>query len=497
MMVHHARVLLLAAVLVGGGAAAADTHGPVTATDTLWSLAERFRPDETVSVQRMMLALLEANPEAFSTQNVNALQVGAVLRIPTREEIGPEAKAEALAEVRRQHAAWDAYGASLVRQVAPAPERPAVRDAEMAAAVTPEAVAPALGSAPAVAAPPPTPASVLDTLPEPLPLNPALIIGPLGVALVIVGGVALGRRRRTALRGRQASRAGRRRRHDPGSVTEMPAPTIPDLDRIDPVLGSGVPAAWKPDDGHKARRDGGPEPDSNDDLDLSVALGPVEASAESVRRLPSATDQGHADAQSNLGVTHDAGRGVPQNHAEAVRWYRRAADQGHATTQDALEVMDAAGQCVPQDDAEAVRWWRLAADRGDAFAQLRFAWLVAEGEGVQQDFAEAVRWWRRAAVQGHPLGQFSLGTAYWAGVDMPQDLVSAYLWVCLAADSDSDEREMFIAGRSSLAALLTADQIADTQRRAREWTPTPSRIGYRPAGVRYQDAGVEHVPTCS
>ena len=145
MMVHHARVLLLAAVLVGGGAAAADTHGPVTATDTLWSLAERFRPDETVSVQRMMLALLEANPEAFSTQNVNALQVGAVLRIPTREEIGPEAKAEALAEVRRQHAAWDAYGASLVRQVAPAPERPAVRDAEMAAAVTPEAVAPALG----------------------------------------------------------------------------------------------------------------------------------------------------------------------------------------------------------------------------------------------------------------------------------------------------------------------------------------------------------------
>ena len=478
MMVHHARVLLLAAVLVGGGAAAADTHGPVTATDTLWSLAERFRPDETVSVQRMMLALLEANPEAFSTQNVNALQVGAVLRIPTREEIGPAAKAEALAEVRRQHAAWDAYGASLVRQVAPAPERPAVRDAEMAAAVTPEAVAPALGSAPEVAATPPTPASVLDTLPEPLPLSPALIIGPLGVALVIVGAVALGRRRRTALRGRQGSRAGRRRRHDPGSVTEMPA-------------------AWKPDDGHKARRDGGPEPDSNDDLNLSVALGPVEASAEAVRRLPSATDQGHADAQSNLVITHDAGRGIPQNHAEAVRWYRRAADQGHATTQDALEVMDAAGQYVPPDDAEVVRWWRLAADRGDAFAQVRFAWLVAEGEGVQQDFAEAVRWWRRAAVQGHPLGQFSLGTAYWAGVDMPQDLVSAYLWVYLAADSDSDGREMFIAGRSSLAALLTADQIADTQRRAREWTPKPSRIGYRPAGVPYQDAAVEHVPTCS
>ena len=36
----------------------------------------------------MMLALLEANPEAFSVQNVSALKVGTVLRIPTRAEIG-------------------------------------------------------------------------------------------------------------------------------------------------------------------------------------------------------------------------------------------------------------------------------------------------------------------------------------------------------------------------------------------------------------------------
>ncbi len=121
MTVHHVRGIALAAVLVGAGAAAAGPHGPVTATDTLWSLAEQFRPDETVSVQRMMLALLEANPEAFTVQNVNALKVGAVLRIPTREEIGPDAKAEALAEVRTQHAAWDAYRTSLIGHVSPAP----------------------------------------------------------------------------------------------------------------------------------------------------------------------------------------------------------------------------------------------------------------------------------------------------------------------------------------------------------------------------------------
>ena len=119
MTVHRVRVLALAAaVLVSAGAAAASTHGPVTATETLWSLAERFRPDETVSVQRMMLALLKANPDAFTIQNVNALKVGAVLRIPTREEIGPDATAEALAEVRRQHAEWGSLARGGQRKVA-------------------------------------------------------------------------------------------------------------------------------------------------------------------------------------------------------------------------------------------------------------------------------------------------------------------------------------------------------------------------------------------
>ena len=112
----------VASAQAAAGASAEGTYGPVTATDTLWRIAERFRPDETVSVQRLMLALREANPQAFSVQNVNALKVGAVLRIPTREEIGPDAKAEALAEVRRQYAAWDANRGRRVGQVSPTPE---------------------------------------------------------------------------------------------------------------------------------------------------------------------------------------------------------------------------------------------------------------------------------------------------------------------------------------------------------------------------------------
>ena len=81
-------------------------YGPVRKSETLWSIASRLRPDTSVSTQRMMLAILEANPEAFAFRNVNALRAGATLRIPGRDEIGPDDLHAAIAEVKRQHAAW-------------------------------------------------------------------------------------------------------------------------------------------------------------------------------------------------------------------------------------------------------------------------------------------------------------------------------------------------------------------------------------------------------
>lgn len=98
-------------------------YGPVRVSDTLWSIATRVRPDDSVSVQRMMLALLEANPEAFAIRNVNALKAGVILRIPGRDELGPDDRKAAIAELKRQHAAWAQYRESV--RAAPAPSAPA------------------------------------------------------------------------------------------------------------------------------------------------------------------------------------------------------------------------------------------------------------------------------------------------------------------------------------------------------------------------------------
>lgn len=84
----------------------ADSYGPVATGDTLWSIAQRSRPDDSVTVNQMMLALLRANPEAFVGNNINRLKKGAVLRIPAREEATVLAASEAAAQVRDQMQAW-------------------------------------------------------------------------------------------------------------------------------------------------------------------------------------------------------------------------------------------------------------------------------------------------------------------------------------------------------------------------------------------------------
>jgi hypothetical protein len=55
--------------------------------------------------------------------------------------------------------------------------------------------------------------------------------------------------------------------------------------------------------------------------------------ATAVREWRPLAKQGTAEAQYNLGVMYDKGRGVPQDHAEAVQWYRKAAEQGDAGAQ--------------------------------------------------------------------------------------------------------------------------------------------------------------------
>ena len=91
------------------------------------------------------------------------------------------------------------------------------------------------------------------------------------------------------------------------------------------------------------------------------------------------------------------------------------------------------------------------------------------------DFAEATRWYRLAADQGLADAQVKLGVIYTGGRGMRQDRIEAQMWLTLGLSSGGsvEARGMFLKVLDTLAEQMTADQLAEAQRRAREWTPTP------------------------
>jgi hypothetical protein len=66
--------------------------------------------------------------------------------------------------------------------------------------------------------------------------------------------------------------------------------------------------------------------------------------AEAVNWYRKAAEQGHAQAQFNLGRRYRDGETLPQNAAEAVKWYRKAAAQGHAEAQFSLSLQYEKGE---------------------------------------------------------------------------------------------------------------------------------------------------------
>ncbi len=102
--------------------AGSGDYGPAVTGDTLWSIAEAARPDSSVSIQQMMLAILNANPDAFIENNINGLKRGAILQIPDATEIDSVDRADVMAQVNSQHALWDEYRGHIAPSVSQQPE---------------------------------------------------------------------------------------------------------------------------------------------------------------------------------------------------------------------------------------------------------------------------------------------------------------------------------------------------------------------------------------
>lgn len=77
--------------------------------DTMWSIAQRIRVDTQLSLQQVILAVYNANPDAFFGNNVNNLKAGKILKIPERAAVESTGQAQALREFRAHYDAWQEY----------------------------------------------------------------------------------------------------------------------------------------------------------------------------------------------------------------------------------------------------------------------------------------------------------------------------------------------------------------------------------------------------
>jgi uncharacterized protein len=138
----------------------------------------------------------------------------------------------------------------------------------------------------------------------------------------------------------------------------------------------------------------------------------------------------------------------------------------------------AAGAYERKDFAAALAVWKPLAAEGNAEAQTLLGAMYWQGEGVPRDLHEAARWYLKAAEQGYARAQNDIGFMYGFGEGVPpRDDVQAHMWLTLAIDRYTDKnkerREQAIKDRATLAARMTSAQLAEAERRARDWKPKP------------------------
>jgi uncharacterized protein len=119
-----------------------------------------------------------------------------------------------------------------------------------------------------------------------------------------------------------------------------------------------------------------------------------------------AAEQGHAAAQSNLGLIFYNGKGgVTQNFATAVFWLEKSAAQGNAVGERGLAMCYLFGNGVARNDVRAIELFQSAANKGDAIAEAEIGVAYENGfGGLRKDQSEALKWYFKAPLQSNAYG---------------------------------------------------------------------------------------------
>lgn len=100
----------------------AATYGPTVPQDNLWEIAQDHKADASVTVPQNMLAILNLNPRAFSSNNINGLKSGYILTLPTKQQALSVSPDEAQAQLNQQNIVWQNRTGTTVLPTASTPD---------------------------------------------------------------------------------------------------------------------------------------------------------------------------------------------------------------------------------------------------------------------------------------------------------------------------------------------------------------------------------------
>ncbi len=156
------------------------------------------------------------------------------------------------------------------------------------------------------------------------------------------------------------------------------------------------------------------------------------------KELEPLAKQGNADAMFLVGSMYHLGAGTTVSYKDASDWYRKSADAGKVDAIFTMGVVYEGGIGQPRSIAEAFKWYKKSADRGFYPGILKTANMYGKGQGISKDNA------------------------------------LAYLWFSIAelrAPKDSNDRYELPIVKDRLTTLLTKEQVADADRKAKAWKP--------------------------
>ena len=144
-----------------------------------------------------------------------------------------------------------------------------------------------------------------------------------------------------------------------------------------------------------------------------------------------------------------------------------------------------------------MRWYRLAAEQGHPIAQFTLGVRYDTGCDIPRDAAETLRWYRLAAEQGHAFAMIKVGHMCGDDLSVPRDDVQSHIWFNLAASRGltGEDRENAGRIRDIIARMMTADDLSEAQRLAREWDAAHPREPYALTLNRLPASGRMAVPS--